>query len=545
MPSRIPKPTRGIDIFSLPLSTKEGFVLSRIDGVSSVEDISMMVGVKVPELLSMLDKLAGLGAVQLDWRAQAREREAAAPYPPASALEAPPSPRGEDHPLVQRVLKTPLVPLYTEIELESPADLTFDQKRRILNAYYGLEGKDFYELLGLPRNADKKDIRVAYFELSRLFHPDSMFGRHLGTFQAKMESVFMRLTEAYEVLGRKQRRAEYDEYLASTATTSAMQHTLDRVDSEVRALSSAPPRISEPKLASDPARAAPQPSAANQAVAAAVAKSGNPPPQEEGRLSSVGMRPPASLEERKAHARERLRRSFAGAPTGPNPQPPSAAVAPSAPSAPVAPAARSSVIPPGAARNGAERRDSAIKGLRQSLSQSTSGSGGVGPVLAHLRRAKDAEQAGDLLAAAAALQAALTLQPNHKDIQAQYDRVSKAVTRKLADNYEKQARYEEKQGKWAAAALSWERVSDGRPENVEAARAVAEALLKASGDMRKAQRFAQRAVDAAPSDITNVVVLARVLLAAGLRLNARRELEKAVKLDPQNEMIKNLLREAR
>jgi hypothetical protein len=37
----------------------------------------------------------------------------------------------------------------------------------------------------------------------------------------------------------------------------------------------------------------------------------------------------------------------------------------------------------------------------------------------------------------------------------------------------------------------------------------------------------------------------RVLLAAGMRLNARRELEKAVKLDPQNEMIKNLLREAR
>jgi tetratricopeptide (TPR) repeat protein len=123
--------------------------------------------------------------------------------------------------------------------------------------------------------------------------------------------------------------------------------------------------------------------------------------------------------------------------------------------------------------------------------------------------------------------------------------VSKAVTRSLADNYEKQARYEEKQGKWAAAATSWERVAEGRPEDAPAARATAEALLKAGGDVRKAQRYAQRAVDAAPSDIANVVVLARVLLAAGLRLNARRELEKAVKLDPQNEMIRNLLREAR
>jgi tetratricopeptide (TPR) repeat protein len=165
--------------------------------------------------------------------------------------------------------------------------------------------------------------------------------------------------------------------------------------------------------------------------------------------------------------------------------------------------------------------------------------------MAYLRRARDAEAAGDLLAAAAALQAALALQPEHKDLQVQYERVSGAVTRKLADNYEKQARYEEKQGKWAAAALSWERVADGRPESVEAARFVAEALLKAGGDLAKAQRYATRAVDMAPHDPASVVALARVLVAAGVPSQARRELEKAVKLDPHNAMIRDLLREVR
>jgi tetratricopeptide (TPR) repeat protein len=186
-----------------------------------------------------------------------------------------------------------------------------------------------------------------------------------------------------------------------------------------------------------------------------------------------------------------------------------------------------------------------MKGLHQSLRQAAPNVGNSAPVLAHLRRAKDAEQSGDLLAAASALQAALALAPNQKDLQVQYARVSKAVTRSLAGNYEKQAHYEEKQGQWAAAAVSWERVLEGRPEDSKAARAAAEALLRAAGDLHKARRFAQLAVDAAPSAVANVVVLARVLLAAGLRLNARRELEKAVKLDPQNEMIKNLLREAR
>jgi tetratricopeptide (TPR) repeat protein len=201
--------------------------------------------------------------------------------------------------------------------------------------------------------------------------------------------------------------------------------------------------------------------------------------------------------------------------------------------------------PPAPLSTPAERQDSAVQGLRQSLRQSATSAGSTAPVLAHLRKAKDAEQAGDLLTAASALQAALALAPNQRDLQAQYARVSKALTRSLADNYEKQARYEEKQGKWAAAASSWERVLEGRPEDTIAARSAAEALLKASGDLHKAQRLAQQAVDAAPSVATNVVVLGRVLLAAGLKLNARRELEKAVKLDPQNEMIKNLLREAR
>lgn len=537
MPPRIPILNRGVDVYSLPLSTKEGFVLSRIDDVSSVEDISIMVGLKQNELLAMLDRLADLGAVTLSWRTP--------PAKPAAASEPAPQ-KGEAHPSVQRVLAEPPVSLYTLAELDAPGDLSDEQKRRVLNVFYWLDGKDYYQLLGVTQSADKKEIRAAYFELSRLFHPDSMFGRDLGSFKAKMETVFKRLTEAYEVLGRSQRRKEYDEYLASMVTTSAMQHTLDRVESQVRALSTAPPsKQDRPAAPPEPVRRSAPPPPVNEAPPARISQS---------QVGPANPRPPATQEERMAQARERLRRSFSGAvPTSPtSTQPGMASSRSSSPPTAASAAAVSPSPPPTAAASRTPSgvgRDSALRNLRQGLRQSntssSTSSGGVDAVLAHLRKAKDAEQAGDLLSAAAALQAALALSPNHKDIQAQYERVSKSVTRNLADNYEKQARYEEKQGKWSAAALSWERVSDGRPEDAAAARAVSEALLKAGGDMHKAARFAQRAVDSAPSDSTNVVVLARVFLAAGQRVQARRELEKAVKLDPQNEMIKNLLREAR
>jgi hypothetical protein len=532
--ARIPKLRRGIDVYSLPLSTREGFVLSRIDGVSTVEDISMMVGIKVAELQTMLEKLADLGAVELSWR----------PLKSASQPQAPPQ-RVSDEPenpglalgqiAVRRLLETPITPLYDELELLAKADIGFDLKKKILNAYYGLEGKDYYQLLGLLRSADKKEVRSAYFELSKLFHPDSLFGKQLGPFKAQMEAVFKRLTEAYEVLGRSARRKEYDEYLAATETTSVLQQTFDQVQHEVEALE-AVPLLRATETAQPVSAPAPKLTAADNEwpeAAEAAPRTLLPPPTPEARReASIGLRAPASIEDRKAQARERLRRSLPGGAGFPAP-----------PTAAERSAPRSAPVP--ASNNPAERRDSAIRGLRQGLRQTGRNSGGMDPVLTHLRKARDAEQAGNLLAAASELQAALSLEPNHKDLQAQYARVSTLVTRSLADNYEKQARYEEKQGKWHAAATSWERVSEGRPEDANAARATAEALLKASGDLHKAQCHAQRAVDAAPSDTTNVVVLARVYLAAGLRANARRELEKAVKLDPQNEMIKNLLREAR
>ena len=539
----------GIDVFSLPLSPREGFVLSRVDGVSSIEDISIMAGVKQDELLTILDKLAELKVVKLPWvapkgkppeqsRASKPGEQAKAGDQPKSGSNQPP-PKAAANPAVQRVLAEPAVAHYTESEVEVAADINDTIKRRILNAYYGSENRNYYELLGLSRDADKKLIKGAYFELSKLFHPDSLFGRELGPFKTKMEVVFKRFTEAYEVLGRSQRRKEYDEYLASTEQTHAIQETLEQVVVETEPEPEPPPSFED---------SLPPP------------RNSMAPPVEPKQAAKVDLRPPQTTDQRRQQARERLRRNLGapGAapsgggpassprPTGPNPVIAPAAAAPAAP-APVAvtPAARPASVRPEKPSDRADRRDSAIKGLQQSLRSSAISASRVDPVVALLKRAQDAERAGDLLSAASALQSALALDGNRPEIQEQYARVSKAVTRNLADNYEKQARYEEKIGKWAAAAMSWERVAEGRPDDVNAARSAAEAMLKAGGDLHRAQRLAQRAVDIAPSDVTNVVVLGRVLLAAGLRLNARRELEKAVKLDPQNDMIRNLLREAR
>jgi molecular chaperone DnaJ len=65
--------------------------------------------------------------------------------------------------------------------------------------------QDFYELLGVAKDADASDIKRAYRRKARELHPD-VSDEH------DAEERFRRVTEAYEVLSDDQRRATYDRY---------------------------------------------------------------------------------------------------------------------------------------------------------------------------------------------------------------------------------------------------------------------------------------------------------------------------------------------
>jgi Ca-activated chloride channel family protein len=66
--------------------------------------------------------------------------------------------------------------------------------------------QDFYELLGLSRNASADEIRQAYFEYARRFHPDK------NTAPGDTE-FFLDIQEAYEVLSNPKKRSKYDSTL--------------------------------------------------------------------------------------------------------------------------------------------------------------------------------------------------------------------------------------------------------------------------------------------------------------------------------------------
>lgn len=66
--------------------------------------------------------------------------------------------------------------------------------------------RDYYEILGVDRNAGAADIKKSYRKLAMKYHPD----RNPGDLEA--ESAFKECTEAYEVLSDDQKRQIYDTY---------------------------------------------------------------------------------------------------------------------------------------------------------------------------------------------------------------------------------------------------------------------------------------------------------------------------------------------
>lgn len=67
-----------------------------------------------------------------------------------------------------------------------------------------LDLKNYYDILGVPRNADAKAIKKAYYEKAKKFHPDS------NKQDPKSATKFQEVSEAYEVLNDASKRQAYD-----------------------------------------------------------------------------------------------------------------------------------------------------------------------------------------------------------------------------------------------------------------------------------------------------------------------------------------------
>jgi curved DNA-binding protein len=67
--------------------------------------------------------------------------------------------------------------------------------------------RDYYEVLGVGRNASEEEIKKAFRRLARKYHPDL----HTSADKKEAEEKFKELNEAYEVLRDPEKRKRYDQ----------------------------------------------------------------------------------------------------------------------------------------------------------------------------------------------------------------------------------------------------------------------------------------------------------------------------------------------
>jgi curved DNA-binding protein CbpA len=212
----------------ITLSPADGYILSRIDGTLSAREVVQVIPMVAEDTLKSLFGLLCTGVIEyLPLPPKVPQKlEAPRPLPKPAPTPAPPAPTPAPHhasPTPQAApappAAAPPVPSPAAAAARpAPPGLSPEQEARrkeVLELFEGLKTKSHFEVLGIPRASNESQVKEAYFKLAKRFHPDSHHDPSLADLRDRIEAVFIRLGEAYEVLRDRNRRASYESDLVS------------------------------------------------------------------------------------------------------------------------------------------------------------------------------------------------------------------------------------------------------------------------------------------------------------------------------------------
>ena len=87
-----------------------------------------------------------------------------------------------------------------------------DELRFVVETLHeGLDKSPYHEILGVGLDASGDQLRTAFHERARAFHPDQFFGVADPGFKSKVYAVYKRMTEAYRIMSDPDLRKRYEE----------------------------------------------------------------------------------------------------------------------------------------------------------------------------------------------------------------------------------------------------------------------------------------------------------------------------------------------
>ncbi|HZG51019.1 MAG TPA: DnaJ domain-containing protein, partial [Pyrinomonadaceae bacterium] len=104
---------------------------------------------------------------------------------------------------------------------------------------------DHYRVLGVERNAESAEIKRAYYALAKRFHPDRFQRDADATLRPQIESAFVKITQAYEMLHDARSRSAYDLKLGAQIGVPQSSQSSGRADASANAHLSREQRAAE------------------------------------------------------------------------------------------------------------------------------------------------------------------------------------------------------------------------------------------------------------------------------------------------------------
>ncbi|QUV79705.1 DUF4388 domain-containing protein [Chloracidobacterium thermophilum] len=181
------------------LDGTEGFVLSRITGRMTIDELVLISGVPEATILRVVYGLLCAGIL-----VGSHPRPTMAnPQPAAPAAPPPATP--------QPVATPPTPHSIPEPEAVKPDEARFELQ--MFREFLSLKTTTYYDMLNVGPTASDSEIKRSYYQMAKKYHPDRYRPLGMPDVLESAEWIFARISEAYEKLRDPDVRRRYDEFI--------------------------------------------------------------------------------------------------------------------------------------------------------------------------------------------------------------------------------------------------------------------------------------------------------------------------------------------
>ena len=474
------------------VSVQEGFVLSRVDGESSVETICMVSGLGRETTLEALQQLHAKGVILFGEEKEEEEGSASASGSGSISGEhlldqfsnSGQFPRGASQSRdMGGASQSRDIGMFSDSMDVGPSEeergkrLGQTVSERIDAFFQRLDQVNFYQILEIEPTVDFRTIKHAYYGRAKEFHPDRYFRQDLGDRKQSLNQIFKQIRMAYVYLKDDEQRVRY------------YQHILEMRDQANHAWDEAPrkpqaARQENQKKGAPPKKAAQQPEAQKEKPKPRK----TPAKQKEQEASR-----PDKYQERRRKQRERQ-------------------------------------IPTAAELEERQRRPSSEVLTNESRKQEAGKS---------FQRGMDQLDSGEYLAAVSSFRTALTYCPESVEFKKRYNFAVNKSREVTAETYFNRGLVEEKAKHYELAASLFSKATAIVASEEYLCKAAEAAVMCA--DLIKAQEYGRKALRQWPDSARARYLMGRILLDADNKEGALEELHQALKIDPSHVEARQLL----